>query len=389
MNQEEIWHEICFLLSDNINTKILEKDFESQIVRAIEKLGWREFTGEVKRQPELKIGRSINIRPDIAIYGVNNEALVMIEVKRPTENISKEEPADQLISYMLQTQAEFGLLIGSSIRLFYNGKENPQRRPILLDRIPFDNQSEEGLRFVSIFERDTFLKRKNKEYINLLIERFIAGRNIKKLKEIILGEDTRLKIISYLKSEFSEYGSDVIEGAFSDLKIDISFDIDESERKVVKPLPPPDIDIENKGIRKTIYDIIRSHKEGIAKDKISKLTGFSERQLSNAIYRLSKKNKIKTVKRGVYVSIASESANQELTEDHLPTKNEKTNFDGSIREAVYEEIAKYPNGCSKEDIRNTINIENKQLSNTLHRLKKSGMITSLERGKYCKINNLN
>ena len=159
MNLEEIWHEICFLLSDGIKSNILEKDFESQIIRVVEKLGWREFTGEIKRQPELRIGRAITIRPDIAIYGTKNEALVMIEVKRPAENLSKEDPADQLISYMLQTQAEFGLLIGSSIRLYYNGKENPQRRPILLDRISFDTQSKNGFRIRINFRKRKFNKK--------------------------------------------------------------------------------------------------------------------------------------------------------------------------------------------------------------------------------------
>ncbi len=48
----QIWNEICFLLSDSIENNISEKDYESQIVRALEALGWKEFSGEIKRQPE-------------------------------------------------------------------------------------------------------------------------------------------------------------------------------------------------------------------------------------------------------------------------------------------------------------------------------------------------
>ena len=384
MNLEEIWHEICFLLSDGIKPNILEKDFESQIIRVVEKLGWREFTGEIKRQPELRIGRAITIRPDIAIYGTKNEALVMIEVKRPAENLSKEDPADQLISYMLQTQAEFGLLIGSSIRLYYNGKENPQRRPILLDRISFDTQSKNGFRFVSIFERENLIKKKNKPYVTELIENFIAGRNIKKLKEIIIEDNTKLKIINFLKNEFSEYGSDVIDGAFGDLKIELKFDIYSIKNEPKHPPLVPDIDKENKGIRKTIYDIIKRHPEGITKDKLSKLTGFGDRQLSNAIYRLTKNSRITSIKRGVYEVIDTGSYYTESNPENQEFDYDTINIDGSIRQIVYEEIKKHPNGCSKDDLRKITGIRNKQLSNTLHRLKKSGLIVSIGRGIYSK-----
>ena len=35
----EKWAEICFLLSDNVHQNIAEKEFESQVVRAMEVLG--------------------------------------------------------------------------------------------------------------------------------------------------------------------------------------------------------------------------------------------------------------------------------------------------------------------------------------------------------------
>jgi hypothetical protein len=42
MNEySEKWDEICFLLSDNINQNLSERDFENQVVRAIEVLGWK------------------------------------------------------------------------------------------------------------------------------------------------------------------------------------------------------------------------------------------------------------------------------------------------------------------------------------------------------------
>ena len=40
---KETWKEICFILSKSVSEKTNEKDFESQVVRAIEALGWKNF----------------------------------------------------------------------------------------------------------------------------------------------------------------------------------------------------------------------------------------------------------------------------------------------------------------------------------------------------------
>ena len=53
----EKWAEICFLLSDDVRQNMAEKDFEGQVVRAMELLGWREFRNEIERQPIVQLGR--------------------------------------------------------------------------------------------------------------------------------------------------------------------------------------------------------------------------------------------------------------------------------------------------------------------------------------------
>ena len=165
---KQLWHEICFLLHESINSDINEKDFENQVVRAIEKLDWLEYRDEIKRQPTLILGRKVQIRPDLAIYDSKGNALVAVEVKRPSEDLTKEEPANQLISYMLQMKAKFGLLIGKSIRIYYDGKLNIQQKPILLDRITFEKNSSKGINFVSIFIKNNFLTNKNEPIIKEL-----------------------------------------------------------------------------------------------------------------------------------------------------------------------------------------------------------------------------
>ena len=52
-------------------------------------------------------------------------------------------------------KAEFGLLVGEEIRIFYDGSLNPLKtEPILLDKVPFDKDSKAGWDFVEIFSKD-------------------------------------------------------------------------------------------------------------------------------------------------------------------------------------------------------------------------------------------
>ena len=140
----QLWNEICFILHDSIKPDINEKDFESQVIRAIEKLGWLEYEKGIKRQPVLKLGRNIQVRPDLVMYGPKGNAFGVIEVKRPVEDLTKKESTEQLISYMLQLKAKFGLLIGKNIRIYYDGKHNIQQKPVLLESIDFERDSEGG-----------------------------------------------------------------------------------------------------------------------------------------------------------------------------------------------------------------------------------------------------
>ena len=309
----QLWNEICFLLKENIKSDIQEKDYENQVVRAIEKLGWLEYSGEVKRQPTLKLGRNVRIRPDIVIYDHKGNALVAIEIKRPIEDLAKEGPADQLISYMLQMKATFGLLIGKRIRLFYDGKYNYQQRPLLLEKISFKRDSDKGINFVTIFIKENFLKNRYDGIIKELIDKVADDVNIKKLRNILLTDNTKNKIRKFLKEEFSDYGSDVIEGAFTSLDIELKIDTDEEEEidKEISGIAPKD-----KGIRKIVFDTIKNQKNGISVPEIVKLTGFRKKQVSNSMYKLIKSSLVKREKRGIYVVAENKELSEKLKQQN-------------------------------------------------------------------------
>ena len=302
---QEKWSEICFLLSENIKAEISEKDFENQVIRTSENLGWREFRSEIQRQPIIQMGRKGNIRPDIVIYGPNKKAQIVLEVKRPSENLSKDESTSQLISYMRQVKADFGLLVGKQIWMYYDGSLNPQQEPLLLDKISFDKKSNKGTRFVKIFNKNDFLNNNYESYLIKLIEQFKAKRNINKLKEILSADKTRRKIYQFLKEEYAEYGSDVVDEALKDLIIELSVGDGDEKRKEQHEKTVIDTGKQKEpiGIREQVFNCIKSHRKGISVTEIIERTGFGTKQVSNAIHRLSKKGRIQSVGRGIYVVV--------------------------------------------------------------------------------------
>lgn len=217
----EIWQEICFFLSDSIKENINESEFEHQVLRALEALGWREFKGEIKRQISIQVGRQGILKPDLVIYDKDENALVVIEVKRPQEDISRDDSISQLKSYMRQMKADFGFLVGNQIRIYYDGNLNPQADPLLIDIIPFVKDEKAGGIFAELFEKSNF---ESKTYLPILekkIRKFNIKREGQKLKATLLSEDIKMKIVEFLKNEFADYDNDIFASVMTEINISI------------------------------------------------------------------------------------------------------------------------------------------------------------------------
>jgi len=91
------WDEICFLLS--VPANMTEEDFlHRNVLRAIERLGWDQVTGEIVIKPRIQIGTQGTIQPDIVLYSPEHGPLIAIEVKRPQEPIDAQGFSRQLFS---------------------------------------------------------------------------------------------------------------------------------------------------------------------------------------------------------------------------------------------------------------------------------------------------
>jgi len=220
-NYSEMWAEFCFLLSENINLALSEKDFENQVMRALEVLGWREFKNEIERQPMVQLGREGTIRPDLIIYGADKKAVIVVEVKKPTEDIARDNIIGQLRSYMRQMKSDFGFLIGVDLRVYYDGPSNPHPDPILLEKINFERHSEEGIKFLELFNKQNFLNNAYHEYLENKIEKFNQQAEVKKIIAKILTPETKQKIICYLRNEFADVGDETFSEAIEQIIVNI------------------------------------------------------------------------------------------------------------------------------------------------------------------------
>jgi len=216
---QEMWQEICFILSESIKNNINERDFENQVLRALEVLGWSEFKGEIERQISIQVGRQGILKPDLVIYDKEKKPLIVIEVKRPQEDISRDDSIAQLKSYMRQMKADFGFLIGNELRIYYDGHLNPQVDPLLLDKILFVKDEKSGISFAEIFQKKNFISGAYLPILDKKISKYNAKKESKKLKDALLSEDTKKKILEFLEKEFADYNTDVFASVISHISI--------------------------------------------------------------------------------------------------------------------------------------------------------------------------
>lgn len=218
----EKWAEICFLLSESIHQNMAEKDFESQVVRAVEVLGWREFRNEIERQPTIQLGCEGTLRPDLIIRGNDSRCLIVLEVKRPVENITRDYVIGQLRSYMRQMKSDFGFLIGTDLRVYYDGSLNPHSDPILLEKIDFDKKSNTGTAFVETFSKSSLLENRHLEYLINKLQQFNRTREVKTLIEQLTSYETKQKITGYLRNEYPDTDDETFSEALEQIEIVIS-----------------------------------------------------------------------------------------------------------------------------------------------------------------------
>ncbi|MCX5812774.1 MAG: type I restriction enzyme HsdR N-terminal domain-containing protein [Proteobacteria bacterium] len=211
-------------MSDNVSPSINENIFEQKVLFTLEKLlGWSQFKGEIKVRPSLQIGRQNFITPDIVLYTPDNKAVIVLEIKRPVEDLGRPGTFGQLQSYMRQTKADFGFLVGKEIRVYYDGILSPNADPLLLSKIRFKSDSAEGTDFVELFNRDSFIAGKYESYLKAHIDRLQQERKIDAVRERLQSEETSQRLLKLLQHDITDVETQILMEAMKGLIIKVSY----------------------------------------------------------------------------------------------------------------------------------------------------------------------
>ncbi len=188
---------------------------------ALEKLGWHQYKGEIKRKPSIQVG-TVYIQPDLVLYDNANNPAVVVEVKRPNSDLVNSQSIGQLTSYMLRLKAGLSLLVGNEIHVYYDGKLNPEHDPIMVANIPFNRKGEDGHILMGILDRKNFMELKSDVYLKQWIDKYKMEMKLVELTQLLNSGSTKQKIIDFLKTEFAAYGIDVINNVFNKVEITIN-----------------------------------------------------------------------------------------------------------------------------------------------------------------------
>lgn len=218
---KERWNELCFLLSEDIKNDISEQLFEQQVIQALLVLEWKRSAGDFEIRPSIQLGAANKINPDFVVKSAEKRNLFVIEIKQPSLPHTLLHHK-QLFSYMRQMKVEYGILIGQSIQVFYDGPKSSQNDPLLLDTIKFERDSEKGARFAGLFSKDCFSIVALEDYVTSVIEKINRKQEILKLMNKIVSEEYKRKVLEFIKQDFiSDYDGELVDSALNEIIISI------------------------------------------------------------------------------------------------------------------------------------------------------------------------
>lgn len=228
----ELWKEMCFLVEQHKFDS--EDKFQIVIENFFNKLGWKQYLGEIIPQLPIHVGNSNYVKPDIVIKK-ENENVYVVEIKKIGVEIS-DDNVKQLKSYMRLLKLKFGVIIGKSIQLYYESNDNKTIEKICV--VNWDESNNLGPQIIE--------KLSKFEFSVDILEKFCLDELAKRKKY----EETLQKVeflcsengVKYVKELLSiEYESEVIEK----IKINISKIFKSVEPNTISTaVPKPIIDTE-------------------------------------------------------------------------------------------------------------------------------------------------
>ena len=216
----EKWNELCFILKKSITSDVSEKFLELKVIQAFEKLGWSHFKNEIAVQEGIRVATT-TITPDIIIKS-NDTKLFVIDVKKPSVDLSNPNHQKQLSDYMRMLHLNFGMLIGNEIRIIVDGSLIGSNQSELLEIISFTEDNPKGFNFINLFQKETFSFENIEKHIQQKMETIKENKAIENLKKEIKTNEYSEFLKSELKNKLlKEHNESVIEKVLENFKIKI------------------------------------------------------------------------------------------------------------------------------------------------------------------------
>ncbi|NOQ91969.1 MAG: hypothetical protein GQ552_04545 [Flavobacteriaceae bacterium] len=202
MNEMDKWNELCFILSESVNSNISEQLYELKVIQAFEKLGWSQYKKEISVRESIQLGAAGRIAPDLIIKSHSeNKNLFVVEIKKPSANIDYSGFKDQLYSYMRMLKLNFGILIGSKIQIYSDYSDTHLNDLSLIEEYEIEYDNDKGIEFIKLFEKENFEIKKIEGLINEKIKLKENAQLEKSIKKEILSSEYQETIKKLIKSD--------------------------------------------------------------------------------------------------------------------------------------------------------------------------------------------
>ena len=220
---QERWNQFVYELFEAKKNNVDEDIYHKQIEQQLQLLGWAKWNGEICHKPNVPIGNSKFIQPDILIKHCD-EDLFVIEVKRPVHQQSERERV-QLESYMRQLKIEVGVYIGEHIEVFYDRPKSKDAVSVMT--IPLEINNKLGVRFVEKFSKEGFSKEAVVDFCEARIKEMQRQANLNKIRESLIADAQQQifeSLLSYLSEKYGDSFSETdIRGMLGTLRFTATF----------------------------------------------------------------------------------------------------------------------------------------------------------------------
>lgn len=235
----EKWNYFVYDLCEAKKKDVDEDSFHALIETQLQLLGWAKFKGEICHKPNIHIGNSNRIEPDILIKRDGEDEFV-IEVKRPSHKQSKKD-VDQLMSYMRLLKLSVGIYMGEHIEILYDMPTSKDAVSIM--KVPLEIDNKLGARFIDNFLKENFSRDAIVDFCEERIQEIQRQNSLNEIKESLIA-DAQIQITESLKPYLMDkYGSsfseEEIKGMLATMRFTASTNGSQPEAKVVVPKPQP------------------------------------------------------------------------------------------------------------------------------------------------------